>query len=257
MAIHPTGKPRVGIPYRTRKEELASDRSRYDLYLNAVRAAGGEPVEISLGLAPADLAGLTPTLDAIILPGSPSDVDPARYGAPRHPKSAEADSDRERTDFALLEHALREQKPVLAICYGIQSLNVFLGGSLIQDIPSEVTTDIQHEWVAREQGSPEPFHSARIEPGSRLSNWVQAATVRVNSSHHQSILRLGSGLVVTAVAPDGVVEAVEGTGDSNQVIGVQWHPERMIETDKLARALFENLVGATTRTLQGSISNHT
>jgi putative glutamine amidotransferase len=241
MATESAGKPRVGIPYRTRKEELASDRSRYDLYVNAVRRAGGEPVEVSLGLPASQLADMARALDAFVFPGSPADVDPARYGASRHPNCADADTDRERIDFALLEHAFTEGKPVLAICYGIQSLNVFLGGSLIQDIASELHTTVQHEWTGRKQGNPEPFHPARLEPASTLFDLAQTSEARVNSSHHQSVLKPGRSLRVTALAPDGVIEALEWTGDTNWVIGVQWHPERMVETDTLARALFGKL----------------
>ncbi len=238
------GRVRVGIPYRTLKEQLASERKSYDMYAEAVRQAGGEPVEVPLGLAAAELSDLAGILDAVVLPGSPADVDPMKYGAERHAKCGDADADRERTDFALLEDALREHKPVLAICYGIQSLNTFLGGSLIQDIPSEVETKIRHEWKRRRFRAPEPFHPVRVERGSRFYELVQASEIRVNSSHHQSIRKPGRDLRVTATAPDGVVEAVEWTGDGNWVTGVQWHPERMIKKDAVARALFESLVAA-------------
>jgi gamma-glutamyl-gamma-aminobutyrate hydrolase PuuD len=142
-----TPRPRVGIPYRTRNEEVTRNRTKYDKYFQAVRRAGGDPIEVSLSMPSDELRALERTLDAIVLPGSPADVDPERYHAARHPASATADSDRERTDFALLEHAFRERKPVLAICYGTQSMNVYLGGTLIQDIPSELHTQIQHPWA--------------------------------------------------------------------------------------------------------------
>jgi putative glutamine amidotransferase len=241
MASQPSQKPHIGIPYRTRKEELSGERSKYNWYGEAVRLAGGEPVEISLALAPDQLRAQAETLDALVLPGSPADVDPARYHAALHPNGAQSDPDRERTDSLLLEHAFAESKPVLAICFGVQSLNVFLSGSLIQDIPSEVRTEIQHSW-AREQGAPEPFHLIKIEPGSRLAQMAGKNEARVNSSHHQSVLEPGRDLRVTARAPDGVIEAVEWTGDSNWVTGVQWHPERMIKDDLLAQALFRELV---------------
>lgn len=241
MAPQPSQKPRIGIPYRTRKEELSGERSKYNWYGEAVRLVGGEPVEISLGLAPDQLKAQAESLDALVLPGSPADVDPSRYHARRHPESAQSDPDRERTDSSVLEHAFAESKPVLAICFGVQSLNVFRSGSLIQDIPSEVRTEIQHKW-AREQGAPEPFHLIRIEPGSRLAQLAGKNEARVNSSHHQSVLKPGRDLRVAARAPDGVIEAVEWTGDSNWVTGVQWHPERMIKDDLLAQALFRELV---------------
>jgi putative glutamine amidotransferase len=244
MTTETNRKPRVGIPYRTRKEELKGERRKYEMYLAAVRQGGGEPVEVSLGLTADALKDLARTLDAIILPGSPADVDPSRYHAARHPKTAETDTDRERTDSALLEHAFAEHKPVLAICYGIQSLNVFLGGSLIQDIASELRTQIQHPWTGHEQGAPEPHHAVRFELGSRLAKLAGASEAEVNSSHHQSLRDAGRGLRVVANAPDGVIEAVEWTGDANWVTGVQWHPERMAPMDPLAQSLFRELVAA-------------
>ena len=234
-------KPRVGIPYRTRKEELTGQRDKYERYCDGVRRAGGEPVEVSLGLSPDELKATAHSLDALVLPGSPADVDPSSYHAARRPKCGDPDPGREETDFALLKEAFAEHKPVLAICFGVQSLNVFLRGSLIQDIPSEVQSEIQHKW---EKGEPEPFHLIRIEPGSRLAQLAGKNAVRVNSSHHQSVLEPGPGLRITARAPDDVIEAVEWIGDSNWVIGVQWHPERMIDSDSLAQALFSELVKA-------------
>lgn len=124
MSPVPACKIRVGIPYRTRKEELSNKRDAYDKYVAAVESNGAELVEISLGLL-AELQHLARTLDAVVLPGSPADVEPSLFHATRHPKTAESDADRERTDFALLDHAVTEHKPVLAICYGVQSLNVF------------------------------------------------------------------------------------------------------------------------------------
>ncbi|MFZ0969266.1 MAG: gamma-glutamyl-gamma-aminobutyrate hydrolase family protein, partial [Candidatus Acidiferrales bacterium] len=146
--------PRVGVSYRTLNEQLTNKRDRYDMYGDAVRQADGEPIEVPLNLSPGDLAKLISSLDAYVLTGSPADVDPVRYHAARHPKCAPADSNREETDIALLKNAFAEHKPVLAICYGIQILNVFCGGSLIQDIPSEWKTTIVHSWD-RAKGAPE------------------------------------------------------------------------------------------------------
>ena len=156
MSAEKAPKPRIGIPYRTRKEELSNKRDAYDKYVAAVEAAGAEPVEISLGLPTPELMKIAQDLDAIVLPGSPADVEPSRFDAARHPKSAEADAHREETDFALLDQAIAEHKPVLAICYGIQSLNVFLGGSLVQDVPSELHTNFQHSWPGHEGPEPSP-----------------------------------------------------------------------------------------------------
>ncbi len=239
-------RPRVGVPWRTAAEETANRRAKMDQYLHAVERAGGEAVLLSLASGPAECRRLVEGLDAIVLPGSPADVDPARFGAKRHPATADPDALREQADFALLEHALAAGKPVLAICYGIQSLNVYLGGSLVQDIPTEIGTKIRHssdkDKFPKGVEAPDPMHGARFDPGHvlRLSG---AAEAEVNSSHHQSVLAPGRGLRITAHAPDGVVEAVEWTEDSNWVVGVQWHPERMPE-DALAQALFRDLLSA-------------
>jgi putative glutamine amidotransferase len=242
MSPAPAPKIRVGIPYRTKKEELSNKRDAYEKYLVAVQCAGSEPVEISLGLTPAELHELARTLDAVVLPGSPADVEPSLFHAARHPNTAEPDAARERTDFALLDHAVTEHKPVLAICYGVQSLNVFLGGPLVQDIPSEIHTKIQHAWTGHE--GPEPHHDVTFDPGSRLAQMAGGNQARVNSSHHQSVLQPGRNLRVVAHAPDGVIEAVEWTGDANWIVGVQWHPERMVAADELSQSLFRELAAA-------------
>lgn len=246
MRSHANPSPRVGIPYRTRNEELRGDFAKIEPYLRAVRQAGGEPVVMSLGLANEHLEKIARTLDAIVLPGSPADIDPERFGAARHPAAADADPYRERTDFGLLHQALADQVPVLTICYGVQSLNVFLSGRLVQDIPSELPSAIKHD-AERHDGNPETFHPVDIETDSRLGRLAGAGEARVNSSHHQAILEPGRSLRVVARAPDGVVEAVEWTGDANWIMGVQWHPERMTGADALARALFEGLVEAARR----------
>ncbi len=253
MARETPHKPRVGVPYRSAAEEMAGKRDRYELYLRAVRQAGGEPVEISLSLPKTECERLLESLDAIVLPGSPADVDPARYGARREPQCAEADPKREATDAALLEHAFAAKKPVLAICYGAQLLNVCLGGSLYQDIASELRTPIRHSKDGLPTGAPDLVHPARIEPGGEIAQLAAACGLensggrfeaRVNTSHHQAIRDPGRGLRVAAYAPDGVIEAVEHDPHKHWVVGVQWHPERMAG-DALAEALFRTLIQAT------------
>ena len=239
-------RPRVGVPWRMTREEVANKRPRIDKYLRAVEAAGGEPVLISLLLSSEELKRQAAELDAFVLTGSPADVDPAHFNAKRHPATDDADFPRERTDFTLLEHALITSKPVLAICYGVQSLNVFLGGTLVQDIPSEIGLSICHSPDEDETPSgeeiPDAMHDAQFEPG-RLFELSGGPHADVNSSHHQSVLEPGSGLRITSRAPDGVVEAVEWNGDSNWIVGVQWHPERM-PADRLTQALFRELTAA-------------
>ncbi len=246
MAQQVISRPRIGVPWRTAAEEAANRRTKIDNYLQSVERAGGEAVLLSLVSGADVLKREAENLDAFVLSGSPADIDPSHYGARRHPATDDADAARERTDFTLLEHALAERKPVLAICYGIQSLNVFLGGSLLQDIPAELGTRICHspeeEDLPGGGETPDAFHEASIDPG-RVFALVGAAQAGINSWHHQSVRDLGRNLRITARAPDGVVEAIEWTGDSNWVVGVQWHPERM-PGDALAQSLFRELVAA-------------
>jgi putative glutamine amidotransferase len=246
MAQQVLSRPRIGVPWRTAAEEAANRRTKIDNYLNAVERAGAEGVLLSLTSGKDALKRQAAELDGFLLTGSPADVDPAHFGAKRHPAAEYPDAARERTDFTLLEHALITGKPVLAVCYGIQSLNVFLGGTLIQDIPTELGIKICHSPEEDElpdgTEAPDAMHGATIDPGHVLT-LSGAGQAEVNSWHHQSVLEPGLGLRITAHAPDGVVEAVEWTDNSNWVVGVQWHPERM-PGDALAEALFQDLVTA-------------
>jgi putative glutamine amidotransferase len=233
----PSNAPRVGVPWRTEKQERARDLRYNRDYLEAVQNAGGEPVQISLLSPPAKLAQIAKTLDAVVLPGSPADVDPKLYGASAHAKAAKPDPRREKTDFALLKHALAAGKPVLAICYGIQSLNVYCGGSLYQDIPSELPRPLTH---SSKSDHKDAVHEVRVS-GGRLAALVGRPNIQVNSVHHQSVRRPGQGLRVAAKAPDGVIEALEWTRGPGWALGVQWHPERTPK-DPLAQKLFRRLV---------------
>lgn len=237
-------RPRIGVPWRTASEQAANQRGKMDNYLKAVEQGGGEAVLLPVAADRETLQREAAYLDAFLLPGSPADVDPAHFGAKRHPATVDADHARERTDFTLLEHALIAGKPVLAICYGIQSLNVFLGGTLVQDIPAEVGTKILHSPGKGElpggAEAPDAKHDASFDRGI-MFGLCGGLKAEINSSHHQSVLEPGRGLRITAHAPDGVVEAVEWADDSNWIVGVQWHPERMPGT-ALAQALFRELV---------------
>lgn len=248
-----SSRPRVGIPWRTAHEEAHQITNKLQYYFTAVAAAEGQPVHVSLELSASNLATQIKDLDAFVLPGAPADVNPALYHALRHQKTHEADPNREKTDFAVLEHAFASGKPVLAICYGCQSLNVCLGGSLYQDIGSELHTNIEHSREGLAPDAPDPFHPARIEPGgeiaqlaaiSGLANRKGGLDVQINTSHHQSVRDLGHGLRVAAFASDGVIEAVEHEPHKHWVVGVQWHPERMTD-HALSSVLFRALVQAT------------
>src|SRR5215472_17592556 len=238
-------QPRVGIPWRTREEERRQSIEKLNYYFEAVRRAGGEPVHVSLGSDDAELSKQAERLDGFVLPGSPADVDPARYGEVRQAKTVNPDGDRDRTDSVLLAHALAAHKPVLAICYGCQILNVHQGGTLLQDIPSERPGTGAHGKtdLAAQATRGDLEHQATLSPGSQLGRLARAGLVRINSSHHQSIAKPGERLKVTARGADGIVEAVEFDSPQDWVIGVQWHPERM-PADAFAQRLFADFVGA-------------
>lgn len=236
-------RPRVGIPWRTSAEEAGNNLAKIQNYQNSVIAAGGEPVLLPLQ-QPDKLQELLPALDAFVLPGSPADVDPAEYGEVNRGRSEPPDAPREQTDRAILKHAFTQKKPVLAICYGCQLLNVYLGGTLIQDLREETETPIAHTKHDIVPEPPtDPVHEAALERASRLARIAESNEAQVNSSHHQAVERVGKGLQVTAHAPDGTIEAVEWAGDANWVVGVQWHPERMFG-DAFSERLFRDFIVA-------------
>jgi putative glutamine amidotransferase len=230
-------RPRIGVPWRTTIEELQGRSGAFEKYLRAVREAGGQPVEISLSLPPAKLKQTAESLDGFVLPGSPADVEPRRFGSIGHPQNAHPDKRREHTDDGLLDHALASGKPVLAICYGAQLLNVHLHGTLVQNIPSEIRNALDHDGGA---GRDEALHSIRIQ-SSQLAELAGGSSARVNSSHHQCADKPGRGLRVAARTRDGVTEALEWTAGPGWALGVQWHPERM-PGEPFAVALFRRLV---------------
>jgi putative glutamine amidotransferase len=238
-------RPKVGIPWRTTQEERDRSRQKLDYYFQAVRNAGGEPVEVSLRQPATLLQEQLNDLDGFVLPGSPADVDPARYGAVKHQKTNELDENRDNTDIAILDHAFDAGKPVLAICYGCQLLNVYLQGTLIQDIRSERPGSAAHGSTDLPPGAVKGDieHAVSFTKGSHLETLNGAGTGKINSSHHQAIDRPGKNLRVTVQAADGTIEGIEWNGDSNWVVGVQWHPERMVG-DPFAERLFADFVGA-------------
>ena len=236
-------RPRVGIPWRTSQEEAENNRPKIQNYEDAVRKAGGEPVLLPLSSA-GELQQALPSLDAFVLPGSPADVEPSEYGAVNGGLSAPADLAREQTDRAILNHAFAEKKPVLAICYGCQLLNVYLGGTLVQDLRAETGTTMPHRKKDLvPEAKQDPIHPATFELGSRLAAICGDTHAEINSSHHQAVAKAGKNLHVTSYASDGTVEGVEWTGDSHWVVGVQWHPERMFG-DAFSERLFREFVAA-------------
>ena len=210
-------------------------------YLESVRRAGGEPVEVVVGSeAPEHLLA---RVDGLLLTGG-GDVDPTLYGQTRHATFEAAESGRDAFEIALAKAAMVKGIPFLAICRGMQVLNVAMGGTLIQDIPSEVTGALEH-------AVPQPrFHIAHevwVSKGSRLATLLadhmeDGETCHVNSRHHQSVKDVAKGFDITATSPDGVVEAMEKPG-ATFCVAVQWHPENFWRTGEF-RELFEGLVQA-------------
>jgi putative glutamine amidotransferase len=240
--------PRIAIPEPTSTDEVYNQRS-LPQYMRAVEAAGGIPVPIPLQESSQTQTRLLATCSAILLPGSPADVDPARYGQPMAKECAARDAPREAVDDLLFEDAFSTGKPILGICYGLQSLNVWRHGSLIQDLPHAEQGEGNH--VNHQPGRKvQEAHALVLSGNSRLSRLLgrveHAKTdLQVNSSHHQAIDRPGEGLAVVATSPiDGIIEAVEGTDPKQFVVAVQWHPERSYESSAASRALFAAFLDA-------------
>jgi putative glutamine amidotransferase len=247
-----TFPPRIAIPEPTSTDGAYNQRS-LPQYVRAVEAEGGIAVPISLHDSPDSLAEILESCSAILLPGSPADVDPTRYGQAPIPATAAKDSVREATDDLLLQHAFAKAKPILGVCYGLQSLNVWRRGSLIQDLPQPTegaapgpSPVVDHEPGREVQNA----HPVLLTPGSRLSNLIPEVDLgkpglSVNSSHHQAIDLPGDQLRVVAISPDdGVIEALEGAEPRHFVVAVQWHPERSYETSAASRAIFAGFLEA-------------
>ena len=238
-------KPRIAIPVPNSKRPLYVSVA-LPQYERAVRNAGGEPVVIPLNATSSEIAQAVKACDGVLLPGSPADVDPEKYGAERHPDTAPADSFRDNTDELLLQDAYNMRKPVFGICYGLQSLNVWRTGTLNQQLPPGVNHNAGRK-VAQ-------AHRVQIDLTSNLAEILRQAgampestqlEIPVNSSHHQAPETMGDGLRLVAWCPDdGVKEAVEGTSPDQFVLGVQWHPERTYDIEPASRAMFHAFVAA-------------
>ena len=233
------GQPLIGITTRLDLAESTFYLRRY--YAEAIAAAGGTPVYLPLIPEPAYLDRVGGLLDGLLLSGSNSDLDPARYGEDPRPRLGAVVPDRDEVDLGLIARCDARRAPILGICYGAQALNVARGGSLVQDIEAEVDGALKHD-----QGAPydRPSHRLRLAADSLLARLAGGEAARVNSSHHQAIKEVGRDLRVTARAGDGVIEAVEDPRPDRFCLGVQWHPELGWERDALSRAIFESFVQA-------------
>jgi putative glutamine amidotransferase len=271
-----SARPRIAIPLPLSGNPEYVERS-LPQYEHAIEMAGGEPVRVPLDLPPAETMKIVERCDAVLLPGASADVDPAKYDAVRHEKTAPADVRRDTVDELLLQDAYNMRKPILGICYGLQILNVYRTGSLIQHIDSGINHEAGRKVAVA--------HTVEIEPGSKLAEIVgnaqdsfgseeslrsaeqiprggkragidnqneqfnvhseQRIVIPVNSSHHQAAEVVGDGLRVAARSPqDRIVEALEGTSPEQFVLAVQWHPERSVDEDEPSRAIFRSFVEA-------------
>ncbi|MEO5936059.1 MAG: gamma-glutamyl-gamma-aminobutyrate hydrolase family protein [Terriglobales bacterium] len=252
--------PRIAIPVPHSRKLEYNERS-LPLYEQAVRECGGEPVRIPLDASPEEIGKLIRDCQAVLLPGSPADVDPQKFGEAKSPKTNDADPGRDNVDELLIQDAYNMHKPLFGICYGLQSLNVWRSGTLVQHIEG---TGVDHE-AGRAVAV---AHTVDLEPASRLAKAIlgnqEASTsaagtgttsrapaaakmpaINVNSSHHQSAAVVGDGLRIVARSPrDGIIEAIEGTNPEHFVMAVQWHPERTFATDAASKALFQEFVTA-------------
>jgi putative glutamine amidotransferase len=255
-------RPRIAIPVTHSGDKDYAERS-LPQYEHAVEIAGGEPVRIPLDKTPAEVMKLIERCDGVVLPGSRADVDPSKYGAPRDLRTNASDSSRDTVDELLLQDAYNMKKPILGICYGLQSLNVYRTGTLVQHIESATNHEAGRKVVVA--------HTVEIVPNSKLAGILprndrkghgfsraeqddkrtgastpeEKLKIPVNSSHHQSADTIGDGLRAVARCPeDGIIEAVEGTSPDHFVLAVQWHPERSVDEDEPSRAIFRALVEA-------------
>ncbi len=213
-------------------------------YVRSLIGAGAAPLLAPVTLDARNLRTLYELAGGVMLTGG-ADVDPALFGEAPHEKTAGIDPDRDRAECLLARWAVADDKPLFGICRGIQSLNVALGGSLIQDIPSQWPTPVRHNGHYDGAARDEVLHTVRVEPGSRVAQMLTASEVGVNSFHHQAVKRVAQGFVVTSRANDGVIESIEMPG-KRFVVGVQWHPEEMSESRTDMMNLFATFVNSIT-----------
>ncbi len=212
-------------------------------YSEALESFGAIPSHISLIPKKEYIVEALKTLDGILLPGSNSDIDPLIYGEEPLPKLGQVVPEKDETDLLVLREAEKLKIPILAICFGMQVLNVSRGGTLIQDIESQIENCLKHE-----QGKPSGrnSHGLKIKENNILSRLITTNKVKdeikVNSSHHQAINKVGKNLTATSWAKDGVIESIEDAREDRFVFGVQWHPELSWKFDDLSKNIFQMFV---------------
>ncbi|MCS6847967.1 MAG: gamma-glutamyl-gamma-aminobutyrate hydrolase family protein [Anaerolineae bacterium] len=235
--------PRILIPIPIQDPE----KRRFTLgknYVNSLVACGAIPILLPTVVAPEDWRTIYESADGVLLSGG-GDVDPALFGEPAHEKTYGVDRERDEVEMALARWALQDDKPLFAICRGIQVMNVALGGSLIQDLPSQWGSAVPHDGNYNGFERHAVAHPVCIEPGTHIAQIMGPGEVGVNSFHHQALKDVADGLIITSRAPDGIVESVEFPG-KRHYIGVQWHPEEMAAGREDMMRLFRTFVEACT-----------
>ncbi len=249
--MHKSPRPVIGIPTQTLQSiggvsaEIPPSWVMSQRYIVTLTDAGALPWMIPLVSDEEALRGIYESLDAVFLPGG-ADIDPVSYGTAPHPMCDKTDRDRDRVEVALARWAIADGKPVLGVCRGMQLVNIAAGGTLYQDLATQYPNGIKHDYFPfGGRGHTRDFlaHEIRIVEDSRLARLFGPGPIKVNSMHHQGVRTLGGGLVATAHAPDGVIEAAELPGDQF-VLGVQWHPEDLTDCEPCMRRLFEAFVEA-------------
>lgn len=226
VAVSATSDVQPGFSHRVRLNSA---------YITALESAGLIPVVVPPLAGESAARDILSRVDGLVITGG-EDVDPSHYGQPRAGECGVSNAARDATEIALIREAERTKKPLLAICRGPQIVNVALGGTLIQDIPSEVENAFAHN-SSNERSS--RVHEVTIDPGTRIADAVGQTEIRVNSFHHQAVRDVAPGLKVTARAPDGIVEGVEPLADDWWMMAVQWHPEEMNDsTEPWDRGIF-------------------
>lgn len=237
----------MSTPFIGISTSITTDRTPERAYVNtayflAVQRAGGIPVLLPPRLDDGALEALWFRLGGLILTGG-GDIDPARFGQTPHPATADVSAARDGLELGLAARALAERRPLLAICRGLQVLNVACGGTLRQDIPGVIPGPIAH---SQKEPRAQATHDVKVEAGAELGEVLGRLDVAVNSLHHQAVDRLGRGLRAVAWAPDGVIEGIELAEHRGFVLGIQWHPEDLAGHDPAAANLFAALVRAAT-----------
>ncbi|MDB4875031.1 MAG: glutamine amidotransferase class-I family protein [Gemmatimonadetes bacterium] len=250
MSSKSRARPIIGIPTQTLQSlggvsaEIPPSWVMSQRYVVTLTEAGAIPWLVPL-IDDETLRGIYDSLDGVFLPGG-ADIDPVSYGTAPHPLCDKTDRERDRVELALARWAMADGKPVLGVCRGMQLINLAAGGTLYQDIAEQLPGSIKHDYFPYGGSNLRRdylAHDVDVAPDSRLAAVFGEGALQVNSMHHQGVRAVGGGLAVSAVAPDGLVEGLESANGA-YVVGVQWHPEALTDSQEAARRLFEGFVAA-------------